>query len=63
MYNEENIKEENHIQEVFEANSYHPKLVGHSLKKIKKGSVQQDDEEDENNPVLCLLYVQGLSEN
>ena len=27
-----------------------------------KGSVQQDDEEDENNPVLCLPYVQGLSE-
>ena len=51
--NEENIKEKNHLQEVLEANSYPPKL---------KGSVQQDNEEDENNPVLCLPYVQGLSE-
>ena len=64
--NEESIKEEkNHLQEVFEANSYPPKLVQHSLSKRSgklKGSVQQDDEEDENNPVLCLPYVQGLSE-
>ena len=64
--NEESIKEKkNHIQEVFEANSYPPKLVRHSLSKRSrklKGSVQQDDEKDKNNPVPCLHYVQGLSD-
>ena len=64
---EETIKEENnHLQEVFEANSYPQKLVQHSLSrksKKSKNSAQQDDGEEGKVPdTLFLPHFQGLSE-
>ncbi len=57
---------ENHLQEVFEVNSYPPDLVRCSpskRSKKSKGLIQQDSEEEDNNSdMLCLPYVQGLSE-
>ena len=56
-------EEKNHLQEVFEANSYPPELVQRYLSKKSKKSTKQDDEEEEKNPdTLFLPYVQGLSE-
>ena len=54
-------KELNHIEDTFIANGYPRGLVKRTLHK-RKGNRQPEEETDEQERILCLPYIKGISE-